>query len=61
MKPIKELPPLDDSSRNGGSRGFSRNSNGSTRGGSYSGNRNSERSSKNNPIILFPLFYLFCF
>jgi hypothetical protein len=47
MKPIKELPQLDDSSRNG-SRGFSRNSNGPIRGGSYTGNRNFERSSKNN-------------
>jgi len=43
MKPIKELPQLDESSRTG-SRGFSRSSNGPTRGGSYTGNRNSERS-----------------
>jgi len=43
MKPIKELPQLDDSSRNG-SRGFSRSNNGPARGGSYTGNRNSERS-----------------
>ncbi|CAF0850614.1 unnamed protein product [Rotaria sp. Silwood1] len=43
MKPIKELPQLDESSRNG-SRGFSRSTNGSTRGGSYAGNRHSDRS-----------------
>ncbi len=47
MKPIKELPQLDESSRNG-SRSFSRGSTGPTRGGSYTGNRYSERSSKNN-------------
>ncbi len=47
MKPITELAPLDEASRNG-SRGFSRGSNGTSRGGSYTGNRYSERSSKNN-------------
>ena len=45
MKPITELPPLDDGSRNG-SRNFSRTPYGTARGGSYAGNRNSERSSK---------------
>ncbi|CAF2841243.1 unnamed protein product [Rotaria sp. Silwood2] len=43
MKPITELPQLDEASRNG-NRGFSRNTNGSTRGGSYAGNRHSDRS-----------------
>ncbi|CAF4102551.1 unnamed protein product, partial [Rotaria sordida] len=43
MKPIKELPQLDESTRSG-NRGFSRSSNGPVRGGSYTGNRNSERS-----------------
>jgi len=43
MKPIKELPQLDESSRTG-NRGFSRSNNGPARGGSYAGNRNSERS-----------------
>ncbi|CAF4446748.1 unnamed protein product, partial [Rotaria magnacalcarata] len=47
MKPIQELPQLDETSRNGG-RSFSRGSYGSSRGGSYGGNRNSDRSSKNN-------------
>lgn len=50
MKPITELPELDDSSRNGSRGGYSRGMNGSSRGGGggYAGNRNSERSSKNN-------------
>ncbi|CAF4447452.1 unnamed protein product, partial [Rotaria magnacalcarata] len=43
MKPIQELPQLDETSRNGG-RSFSRGSYGSSRGGSYGGNRNSDRS-----------------
>ncbi|CAF4170188.1 unnamed protein product [Rotaria sp. Silwood2] len=42
MKPIKELPQLDESTRSG-NRGFSRCSNGPVRSGSYTGNRNSER------------------
>lgn len=58
MKAITELPPLDDSVRNGGSRGgFSRGMNGSTRGSSYAGNRSSERSSKKN-YSSFAFFYL---
>ncbi len=49
MKPLKELPQLDEASRTGG-RGFSRGGGGygSARGGGYGGNRNSDRSSKNN-------------
>ena len=44
MKPITELPQLDDASRNG-NRGFSRGSSGPMRGGSYSGNRSFDKSS----------------
>ncbi|CAF0956058.1 unnamed protein product, partial [Adineta ricciae] len=44
MKAIEKLPPLDDSSRTGGYRGFSRNGSGPSRGGSYAGNRNGDRS-----------------
>lgn len=44
MKPITELPALDEGAR-AGNRGFSRSfNNGSGRGGSFNGNRNSERS-----------------
>lgn len=46
MKAIDKLPQLDDSSRNNGYRGFSRNGSGPARGGSYAGNRNGDRSSK---------------
>jgi len=43
MKPIKELPELDEPSRGGG-RGFSRGSNGPVRGGGNDGNRSFGRS-----------------
>ncbi|UJR23425.1 hypothetical protein I4U23_026430 [Adineta vaga] len=44
MGPITELPPLDEASRNGGNRGFSRYSNGPSRGGNFGGNRGGDRS-----------------
>lgn len=56
MKPITELPELDDASRNV-SRGFSRGGYGSARGGSYSGNRNFEASSKNNMKTFLSILY----
>jgi len=60
MKPITELPPLDDASRNG-NRGFSRSSNGPARGGNYNGNRNSQRSSKKDRLSLQFSFHFFIF
>lgn len=62
MKPITELPALDEGAR-AGNRGFSRSfNNGSGRGGSFNGNRNSERSSKNSrAFFMFINFIYFIF
>lgn len=61
MKPIQELPELEDDSRNS-NRGFSRGSNGQSRGGFYSGNRNCDQSSKNLDLSFLILrFFIYCF